>query len=74
MQTLGTQRVNVRETDTEQVVTIKIKIASLIDELEKERGDKNTNPASGNKQRIISIAQTKLEEACMFAVKAICTE
>lgn len=49
-------------------------MAGIIDELEALRGDKNIAPASGERQRLISLAQTKLEEACMFAVKAICTE
>ena len=43
-------------------------------EYENNRRDKNTSPASAEKQRLISIAQTKLEEACMFAVKAIYTK
>ena len=45
--------------------------AQIIDALEKEKGDKNTAPASAEKQRLLSIAQDKLEEACMFAVKAL---
>lgn len=45
-----------------------------IDALEKEKGDKNTAPASEEKQRLLSIAQDKLEEACMFAVKALYTK
>ena len=48
--------------------------AEIIDALEKEKGDKNTAPASEEKQRLLSIAQDKLEEACMFAVKALYTK
>jgi len=48
--------------------------AQIIDALEKEKGDKNTAPASAEKQRLLSIAQDKLEEACMFAVKALYTK
>lgn len=48
--------------------------AQIIDALEQEKGDKNTAPASEEKQRLLSIAQDKLEEACMFAVKALYTK
>lgn len=74
METLGKQRVRVGEREPDQVVSVKLKIAGIIDELEYLRGDRNTAPASGEKQRLISLAQTKLEEACMFAVKAMYTE
>ena len=74
METLGKQRVRIGEREPDQVVSVKLKIAGIIDELEYLRGDKNTTPASGEKQRLISLAQTKLEEACMFAVKAMYTE
>ncbi|MRI64407.1 hypothetical protein EDM00_10485 [Ornithobacterium rhinotracheale] len=56
---------------------VRRQVSELIDDLEMLRGigkHKNINPASSEKQRLISIAQTKLEEACMFAVKAIYTE
>ena len=56
------------------IETIRKRIAEIIDGLEQQRGDKNTSPASGEKQRLISLAQTKLEEACMFAVKALYAE
>ena len=48
--------------------------AQIIDALEQEKSDKNTAPASEEKQRLLSIAQDKLEEACMFAVKALYTK
>ncbi|WP_018675517.1 DUF7681 family protein [Riemerella columbina] len=53
---------------------VRRQVSELIDDLEMLRGIgkyKNINPASSEKQRLISITQTKLEEACMFAVKAI---
>lgn len=56
---------------------VRRQVSELIDDLEMLRGTgkhKNINPASSEKQRLISIAQTKLEEACMFAVKATYTE
>ena len=46
-------------------------MAGIIDMLEEQRTDKDLSQVSGEKQRLISIAQTKLEEACMFAVKAL---
>ena len=74
METLGKQRVRIGEKEPDQVVSVKLKIAGIIDELEHLRGDRNTAPASGEKQRLISLAQTKLEEACMFAVKVLHAE
>lgn len=72
MQTLGEKRCGVYSSVESVVIkSARKKIAELIDGLEKERGDKNTTPASAEKQRLISIAQTKLEEACMFIVKAL---
>lgn len=56
------------------IETTRKRIAEIIDALEKEKGDKNTAPASEEKQRLLSIAQDKLEEACMFAVKALYTK
>lgn len=53
---------------------VRRQVSELIDDLEMLRGIgkyENINPASSEKQRLISITQTKLEEACMFAVKAI---
>ena len=56
------------------IETTRKRMAEIIDALEKEKGDKNTAPASEEKQRLLSIAQDKLEEACMFAVKALYTK
>lgn len=73
MKTIGEIRCNIDSLKTEPnlVEGVRSDLAGIIDMLEKQRGDKNTSPASAEKQRLISIAQTKLEEACMFAVKAL---
>lgn len=71
IQTLGEKRVGLKDGEREDVEITRRNLAEIIDHLESLRGDKNTNPSSNNKQRLISLAQTKLEEACMFAVKAI---
>ncbi|MDY3363863.1 hypothetical protein PG623_07605 [Riemerella anatipestifer] len=54
---------------------VRRRVSDLIDDLDilREKGT-YAEKTSGNKQRLISIAQTKLEEACMFAVKAIYAE
>ena len=74
--TIGQKRCGLRNREMEPMIveTARKRIAEIIDGLEQQRGDKNTAPASGEKQRLISLAQTKLEEACMFAVKAMYTE
>lgn len=72
--TLGRKRVDFQEKEPEHIRAVRLKVASLIDELELYRGDRNTAPASPEKQRLISISQSKLEEACMFAVKALYAE
>ena len=74
MTSLGKKRVGLKENEPEQVISVKLKIAGIIDEMEYLRGDKNTAPASQERQRLVSLAQTKLEEACMFATKAIYTK
>lgn len=71
--TLGRKRVDFQETEPEHIRTVRLKVASLIDELEWYRWD-NISPASQEKQRLISISQSKLEEACMFAIKALYAE
>lgn len=59
-----------------QVDSIKQKSAALIDELESYRpapplaGHKSSR-AENEQQRLISLAQTKIEEAAMWAVKAV---
>lgn len=75
--TLGRQRVNFQEKEPEHIRAVRIKVASLIDELEIYRGvksDHRTAPENMERQRLISIAQTKLEEACMFAIKVLYAE
>lgn len=76
MKTIGEIRCNIdnQKIQSSLVENVRADLAGIIDMLEKQRGDKNTSPASAEKQRLISIAQTKLEEACMFAVKAIYTK
>lgn len=76
MKTIGKIRCSIDNLKTEPnlVEDVKSDLADIIDMLEKQRDDKNTSPASAEKQRLISIAQTKLEEACMFAVKALYTK
>ena len=74
--TIGQKRCGLRNREIEPMIveTTRKRIAEIIDGLEQQRDDKNTTPASGEKQRLISLAQTKLEEACMFAVKAMYAE
>ena len=74
--TIGQKRCGLRNREMEPMIveTTRKRIAEIIDGLEQQRGDKNTAPASGEKQRLISLAQTKLEEACMFSVKALYAE
>ena len=75
--TIGQKRCGLGDTKNIEpmiIETIRKRIAEIIDGLEQQRGDRNTSSASGEKQRLISLAQTKLEEACMFAVKALYAE
>lgn len=73
MKTIGEIRCNVDNQKIESSLITKIRadLADVIDTLEEQRTDKDLSQVSGEKQRLISIAQTKLEEACMFAVKAL---
>nr|DAY16269.1 MAG TPA: hypothetical protein [Caudoviricetes sp.] len=59
MKTIGEIRCNIDNLKTEPnlVEDVRSDLAGIIDMLEK--------------QRLISIAQTKLEEACMFTIKAL---
>lgn len=70
-QTLGQKRVKAEFNPAKNglVDQIKNKSAELIDMLEQMR-----DGGSSEKQRVISIAQTELETACMYAVKANFTE
>ena len=75
--TIGQKRCGLGDTKNVELMiveTTRKRIAAIIDGLEQQRGDKNTFPVNGKKQRLISLAQTKLEEACMFAVKALYAE
>lgn len=71
-QTLGQKRVKAEFNPAKKdlVDQIKNKSAELIDLLESMRN----NIASGEKHRLVSIAQTEIETACMYAVKAYFTE
>ena len=73
MRTIGEIRCNVdnQKIEPNLVEDVRSDLADIIDMLERQRSDKDTSPVSAEKQRLISIAQTKLEEACMFAVKAL---
>ena len=70
-QALGQKRVKAdfNPAKNDLVDQIKNKSAELIDNLESMRGD-----GSGERQRLISLAQTAYEEAAMWAVKANFTE
>lgn len=76
MKTIGEIRCNIDNLKTEPnlVEDVRSDLAGIIDMLEEQRTDKDLSQVSGEKQRLISIAQTKLEEACMFAVKALYTK
>ncbi|WP_395765070.1 hypothetical protein [Elizabethkingia anophelis] len=73
--TLGQIRVRTdfNVTKADNISLIKQQTAHLIDMLEDQRLD-GSLPAVSEKQRLISIAQSKYEEAAMFAVKALTTE
>ncbi|WP_076752755.1 Acb2/Tad1 domain-containing protein [Elizabethkingia anophelis] len=73
--TLGQIRVGTKAdiTKADDISLIKQQTAHLIDMLEDQRLD-GSLPAVSEKQRLISIAQSKYEEAAMFAVKALTTE
>jgi hypothetical protein len=70
-QTLGQKRVKAEfnPAKNDLVDQLKNKSAELIDLCESIRGE-----GSGEKQRLISLAQTSFEEAAMWAVKANFTD
>lgn len=76
MKTIGEIRCNVdnQKIESSLVENVRADLADIIDMLEEQRTNKDLSQVSGEKQRLISIAQTKLEEACMFAVKALYTK
>ncbi len=69
--TIGQRRVKAEfnPAKNEMVDQLKNKSALLIDMLESMKSG-----ASGEKLRLLSIAQTEIETACMYAVKACFTE
>ena len=68
--TVGEQRVRINHGENGLVMKVKENTAREIDFLEDLKGIRSDNPEI---VRCIAIAQTKLEEACMFAVKALTT-
>lgn len=70
-QTLGQKRVKAEFNPSKNDVVdqIKNKSAELIDLLEQLR-----NSEHGEKNRLIAIAQTEVETACMYGVKACFTQ
>lgn len=70
--TLGQKRVKAEfnPAKNDLVDQIKNKSAELIDLLQKM---KEENTVSGEKSRLLSIAQTEVETACMYGVKACFT-
>lgn len=76
MKTIGEIRCNIdnQKIESSLVENVRADLADIIDMLEEQRTNKDLSQVSGEKQRLISIAQTKLEEACMFAVKALYTK
>ena len=76
MKTIGEIRCNVdnQKIESSLVENVRSDLADIIDMLEEQRTNKDLSQVSGEKQRLISIAQAKLEEACMFAVKALYTK
>jgi hypothetical protein len=76
-QTLGQKRVKAEfnPAKNDLVDQIKNKSAELIDLLETMRNvGTQAEKVSGEKHRLIAIAQTEIETACMYAVKANFTE
>jgi len=75
MKTLGESRVKIDFNTTKDTLVdeIKKKSAELIDLCETMR-DFNIDMSSQEKMRVISLAQTGYEDACMWAVKANFTE
>jgi len=83
MATLGEERVRVdfNVSNSEHVGEIKIKTAVLINMLQSHKNDEVSKTydksaeqlqvTSGEKLRLIALAQTAYEEACMWAVKAL---
>jgi hypothetical protein len=77
-QTLGQKRVKAEFNPAKDdlVDQIKNKSAELIDliELMRENGTVEGIKVSSEKHRLISIAQTEIETACMYGVKACFTD
>lgn len=79
--TLGEKRVRVEfnESKNTTVDLIKSKFAELINLMQALKNDEvsktySQSPEIGEKLRLISIAQTSIEESAMWAVKAVTSE
>lgn len=74
IQTLGQKRVKAEfNPDKNGIVDqIKNKSAELIDLVEQMKRASPT--ATGEKHRIMALAQTKIETGCMYAVKSVFTD
>lgn len=73
---LGERRVRIDFNigDDSEVNHIKKVLAEMINYLEDQRSADEKNPQyAGEKQRLISMAQTEIEQACSTAVKAVTT-
>ena len=67
-------RINFNVTGDEKVTRVKKACAELINFLEEQRAVAEINPQyADEKQRLISMAQTEIEQACSTAVKAVTT-
>lgn len=69
MPTLGEQRVRVtfNPANSDRVHVLKTKFAELIDMCESMKDAYDGKP--NEKNRVLAVAQTELETACMYAVK-----
>jgi hypothetical protein len=77
MSTLGQKRVKAEfnPAKNDLVDQLKNKSAELIDLIETMRNiGTQSEKVSGEKHRLIAIAQTEIETACMYAVKANFTD
>ena len=73
MKSIGEQRVRIdfNVSGSDIIHDFKKSSAELINKLEEMREDKHLNETQYREyQRLISLAQTAYEEACMWAVKA----
>jgi len=73
--TFGQKRTGVpNKASYEPANTMKQKVAEMIDYIEGQKLPAFPDLDNRERHRLIALAQTKFEEACMFAVKAMYTE